>query len=189
MSFENSDIEKKNTQTPVESLRTEGKEASGVVIDIFELAERGEGVPHASEYLVHIDGEKVTVDTPCPTGELLLSKVGKRPCAFELIEEFVHHENCVVEPDEAVNLRKHGLKEFITAHKEIVTISINDDPYQIERGERTVAKILSKVGQTPEGYILLEEKDGPPMPLPPNLPVTICGCEIFHSQVQSGGSS
>src|SRR5438128_12085661 len=86
--------------------------------DVLEFAERDEEVPHAREYRVRIDGEKVTIDTPCPTGELLLSKVGKRPCAFELIEEFVHHENCVGAPDEAVNLRKHGLKGFITAHKE-----------------------------------------------------------------------
>lgn len=159
--------------------------------DILEFAERGEEVPSANKYQVRIDGEKVTVDTPCPTGELLLNKVGKRPCAFELIEEFVHHENRVVGPDEAVNLRERGLKGFITAQKEIVTIFINDKdkPYQIERGERTVAEILSKVDQTPEGYILLEEKGGPPMPLPPDRPVTICGCEIFHSQVQSGGSS
>ncbi|SRR6266699_724688 len=157
--------------------------------DILEFAERDEEVPHAREYRVRIDSEIVRVDTPDPTGESLLGKVGKRPCAFELIEEFVHHENCVVEPDEVVNLRKHGLKGFITAHKEIVTISINDRPYQIERGERTVAEILSKVGQTLEGYILLEEKNGPPMPLPPDRPVTLCGCEVFHSQVQSGGSS
>ncbi len=157
--------------------------------DILEFAERDEEVPHAREYRVCIDDEKVTVDTPYPTGELLLSKVGKRPCAFELIEEFMHHENCVVDADESVNLRQHGLKGFITAHKEIVTIFINGDPYQIERGEHAVAEILSKVGQTPEGYILLEEKDGPPMPLPPNLPVTIRGCEVFYTQVQSGGSS
>lgn len=157
--------------------------------DILEFAERQEEVPHAREYLIHIDGEKVTVDTPFPTGELILSKVGKQPCAFELIEEFVHHENRVVEPGEAVNLHQHGLKGFITAHKEIVTISINGEPYQIERGERTVAEILKEVGQTTEGYILLEEKNGPPMPLPSDLPVTICGCEVFHTQVQSGGSS
>jgi hypothetical protein len=36
---------------------------------------------------------------------------------------------------------------------------------------------------------LMEEKDGPPLPLPPNLPVKIRGCETFHSQAQSGGSS
>jgi len=160
-----------------------------VEIDIHEYAERGEDVPHAKAYRVRIDGEKVRVETPCPTGELLLSKVGKRPCAFELIEEFRHSENNVVEPAEEVNLRKPGLKGFITAHREIVTILINGKPYRIERGERTVAEILSKVDQTPEGYILFEEKNGPPLPVPPILPVKISGCEVFYSQPQSGGSS
>lgn len=158
-------------------------------IDIFEFAERGEEVPHAKVYHVRIDGERVRIDTAHPTGEMLLSKVGKRPCAFELIEEFMHCENDVVEPGEIVDLRQRGLKGFITAHKEIVEIFINGPAYNIERGSRTVAEILSKVGQAPEGYILLEEKNGPPLPLPPNVPVKIRGCEIFHSQTQSGGSS
>jgi len=59
----------------------------------------------------------VKIETPHPTGEALLARVGKRPCAFELIEEFVHCENNVVEPGETVDLRKHGLKGFITAHR------------------------------------------------------------------------
>lgn len=160
-----------------------------VEIDLFEFAGRGEAVPHAKTYRVRIDGETVKVDTSHPTGEALLAKVGKRPCAFELIEEFTHHDNDVVEPNEEVNLRKHGLKGFITAHKEIVTIFINNDPYKIERGERTVAQILQKVGKTPDGYVLLEEKGGPPLPVPPNVPVKICGCEVFFTQPQSGGSS
>jgi hypothetical protein len=158
-------------------------------IDILEFAERGEDVPHAAVYRVRIDGELVKVDTARPSGELLLSKVGKRPCAFELIEEFVDHKNNVVEPDEEVDLRKHGLKGFITAHKEIVTIFINGDAHKIERGNRTVAEILAKVNETPEGYVLLEEKNGPPMPVPPDKPVKIHGCEVFHTQAQSGGSS
>ncbi len=160
-----------------------------VEIDVLEFTERGEEVPHAKAYKVRIDGEMVRVDTPTPTGELLLSKVHKRPCAFELIEEFTHRESCVVEPGEIVNLRQHGLKGFITAHKEIVTVFINRNPYPIERGKRTFAEILSKIDQTPEGYILMEEKDGPPLPLPPNLLVEIRGCEVFYSQAQSGGSS
>jgi len=158
-------------------------------IDILEFAERGEEVPHAKTYHVRIDCEKVSLDTAHPNGEMLLSKVGKRPCAFELIAEFVHCENDVVESNEVVDLRQRGLKGFITAHKEIVEIFINGTAYNIERGNRTVAEILDKVGQTPEGYILLEEKDGPPLPLPPNVPVKVRGCEIFHSQTQSGGSS
>jgi sulfur carrier protein ThiS len=158
-------------------------------IDIFEFSQRGDDVPHAAVYRIRIDGGTVKVETARPTGDLLLRKVGKRPCAFELIEEFVHHDNNVVEPHEEVDLRKHGLKGFITAHKEIVTIFINGDPYQIERGDRTVAEILAKVNETTEGYVLLEEKNGPPMPLPPDKPVKIRGCEVFHSQAQSGGSS
>ena len=158
-------------------------------VDLLEFAERGEEVPHAHAYRVRIDDEIVRVDTPCPNGTLLLSKVDKRPCAFELIAEFVHQENRVIEPEEEISLRQRGLKGFITAQREIVTIFINGDPYRIERGERTVSEILGKVGETPDGYILLEEKCGPPLPLPPNMPVKICGCEVFHTQAQSGGSS
>lgn len=105
-------------------------------------------------------------------------------------EEFVNGKNDVVEPGEEVDLRRSGLKGFITAQREIVTIFINGDPYQIERGNRTVAEILAKVNEAPEGYVLLEEKHGqPPMPLPPDRPVKIHGCEVFHTQPQSGGSS
>lgn len=158
-------------------------------IDIFEFSQRGEEVPHAPAYWVRIDGESFRIDTPRPTGEQILGKVEKRPCAFELIEEFVHDKNDVVEPSEEVGLRKKGLKGFITAHKEIVTIFINGDPFQIERGKQTVAGILAKVNETLDGYVLLEEKNGPPMPLPPDQPLKIHGCEVFHTQAQSGGSS
>ncbi len=99
-------------------------------IDIREHADRGQEVPPAKVYRVRIDGETVKVETAHPTGELLLSKVHKRPCAFELIAEFVHRENVVIESEEVVDLRQHGLKGFITAHKEIVTIFINDKPYK-----------------------------------------------------------
>jgi len=160
-------------------------------VDIAGMAERGHEVPHAEVFHVPIDCERVKVETQHPTGKLLLSKVHKRPCAFELIAEFVHCENRVIEPGETVNLRQQGLKGFITAHKEIVTIFIggSENPYQIERGERTVAQILGLVDKTPEGYVLLEEKDGPPLPVPPNMPVKISGCEMFFTQPQSGGSS
>lgn len=158
-------------------------------VDIGEYAERRTPVPHAKIYRVRIDCEAVKVETSHPGGEQLLHKVGKRPCAFELIAELVHCENEVIEPGETVDLRRQGLKGFITAHKEIVTIFINGEPFAIERGERTVAEILGRVGLAQESYILLEEKNGPPLPVAPNQPVKIHGCEIFHTQVQSGGTS
>src|SRR5690242_1858288 len=96
------------------------------VIEIVELEEHarnhGTEAPHARHYAFRVDHTRVVVDTPTLTGAEILCKVGKRPCAFELIEEFVHCENDVVEPKEPVDLRQRGLKGFITAHKEIVTI-------------------------------------------------------------------
>lgn len=164
-------------------------------IEIVELEEHarnhGTEAPHARHYAFRVDHTRVVVDTPTLTGAEILCKVGKRPCAFELIEEFVHCENDVVEPDEPVDLRQRGLKGFITAHKEIVTIYIGgpEHPYEIQRGEHTVAQILAMVDKTPDGYVLLEEKDGPPLPVPPNIPLKIGGCEMFYTQPQSGGSS
>ena len=167
----------------------QGQDPLDIEVDILDYAGRGEEVPHASRYKVSIDGEKFVVGTSQPTGRELLHLVGKRPCAFELIEENAHHENDVIEPDEKVDLRKHGLKGFITAHKEIVTIFIEEAPYQIERGNRTVAEILAKVGKTPDGYILLEEKGEALVPVPEDHPIKIFGCEQFFVQVKSGGSS
>src|SRR5215218_5950332 len=100
------------------STNSERTTRAEIEVDIFEFAERGEAVPHAKVYHVRIDGENFKFDTAQPTGEMLLSKVGKRPCAFELIAEFVHHETRVVEPEEVVDLRQRGLKGFITQHKE-----------------------------------------------------------------------
>ena len=154
---------------------------------VLEFAQRGEHVPHAKAYRVHIDGEIVKCDTSNPIGDALLKAVGKRSCAFELIAELTHHENEVVEPNETVDLRKHGLKSFITAHKEIVTIFIGGKPYRIERGERSVNDILSNVSQTSSGYDLYDEKSG--LPLPSDKAVKIHGCEEFITQVRGGASS
>lgn len=160
-------------------------------IDISGMAERGLEVPHGHVFLVPIDCEHVRVETQRPTGELLLREVQKRPCAFELIAEFVHCENRVIEPTETIDLRERGLKGFLTAHREIVTIYIGgpDHPYEVQRDNYTVAQILGLVGQSPDGYVLMEEKNGPPLPVPPNIPVKIAGCEMFYTQPQSGGSS
>lgn len=188
MSIENADHHHEPGRAP------DGVIAAGGMppeIDISGMAERGHEVPHGHVFLVPIDCERVRVETQHPTGELLLREIHKRPCAFELIAEFVHCENRVIEPHETIDLRERGLKGFITAHREIVTIYIGgpDHPYQIQRGNHTVAQILALVGQNPDGYVLLEEKNGPPLQVPPTAPVKIEGCEMFYTQPQSGGSS
>ena len=154
---------------------------------IKDFAEREEHIPHAKVYWVHVNGEVIKVETPTLTGEALLKAAGKGACAFELIAEFSHNENEVIEPNETVNLRKHGLKGFITAHKEIVTISISGKPYSIERGDRTVADILARVSLAPAAYDLYDEKSG--LPVSSNQPVKIHGCEEFITQVRGGAAS
>jgi hypothetical protein len=156
---------------------------------MLETEKQGKDASHPDSFRTQVDGEAFKINTRTPTGNLLLGKVGKRSCAFELVARYANGEEEVIEPDETLELNRHGLKDFITRQKEIVTISINNDPYPIQRGDRTIAEILAKVGQTTEGYDLYQEKDGPPMPLPANQVVAIAGCEIFHSQTSSGGSS
>ena len=145
--------------------------------------------PHGRTFPVRIDDQHVLLHEQLPNGEDLLASVDKRSCAYELIQILQHDQKRVIAPHETVDLALPGVDRFFTAHKEMVTITIDDNPYEISRGERAVAEILAKVGKTPDSYALLEEKDGPPLPLPSDQPVPIEGCEVFHTQVQSGGSS
>jgi hypothetical protein len=160
--------------------------------DISEHGAHGSAhpeAPHGRTFPVRIDDDHLLLHEQRPSGEDLLAAVDKRPCAYELIQILRQDQKRVIASDETVDLGLPGVDRFVTVHKEIVTITIDGDPYEIPRGERTVADILSKVGKTPDSYALLEEKDGPPLPLPSDQPVLIEGCEIFHTQVQSGGSS
>jgi hypothetical protein len=153
------------------------------------------GAPGAAhqhnKHQARIDHETFHVESQFMRGDALLALVGKKPCAYDLIEVFKDEsQNNVVLPDEIVDLDARGLKGFITAHKEIVTISITGVAKEIQRGQHTVTEILAIVGATPETHILLQEKDGqPPLPVPGSNPVEIAGCEVFFVQVQSGGSS
>lgn len=145
--------------------------------------------PQGRTFPVRIDDNHILLHEQRPTGQDLLEAVEKRPCAYDLIQIQQHDQKRVIAPEQTVDLGLPGLDRFVTLHKAIVTITIEGDPYEIPRGEHTVADILSKVEKTPDSYALLEEEDGPPLPLPSNQPVLIEGCEIFHTQVQSGGSS
>lgn len=138
---------------------------------------------------IKIDGEMFKFDDPIVTGRDVLARVGKKPCAFDLVAEFSPHRSESVAPDAQVDLRTHGLNGFVTSPKSVVDITINGTDYQMTRGEHSVSEILGKVGLTADAYMLLQEKDGPPLPLPGNVPVTLQGCEVFHTQVQTGGSS
>ena len=149
------------------------------------------GTSHARTFPVHIDDREVLLHEQFPTGTSILSEVGKRPCAWRLVQLLVHGNRQVIEPSTTVDLAEPGPERFITEPKEIVDVFINGrpEPYPIQRGDYSVAQILDLVGQAPDSYILFEEEDGPPLPVPMDTVVHIAGCEIFHTQVQSGGSS
>ena len=138
---------------------------------------------------VKVDGRTVAIATDQATGEEILAAVGKKPCSHVLIEDLKHKESDVVEPQEVVDLRKRGLEGFLTARKELVTIWIGGVAHTITKGDRSVAEILALVNESPAGYELLEERDGPPLPLPPCDPVKIHGCEVFHTQPHTGAAS
>jgi hypothetical protein len=73
-------------------------------------------------------------------------------------------------------------------HSPIVTITINNVPYEIHRGRQTVAD-LKKLGGVPQNYELDEVKEGQLVPLDDDGAVTIKGSEVFKSNLKVGHSS
>lgn len=140
-------------------------------------------------YNITVDDDRFDLDHSIVTGLELMKLVKKRPCRYALVQVIPHADDQFIDPDEKVDLSKPGVEHFVTVQKDKVTIYVNGDPFEIAAGNHAVAEILGLVGETPDGYDLLEEKNGPPLPIPTTEPVCIEGCEIFHTQVKSGGSS
>jgi hypothetical protein len=152
----------------------------------------GQTPTEQKSYSARVDHEVFHLSKPDPTGTELLALVHKKPCAYELIEVFHDDDQTnIVLPDEKVDLRKRGLKGYLSAHREIVDIYLmSDKPLSIQRGTYSVAQILEKAGVSPETHMLLQELDGqPPLPVPPTEKLNIKGCEVFYVQPQTGGSS
>jgi hypothetical protein len=159
------------------------------IIDLADYAERGIEVPHGRHYRVRIDGDVYEVPSERLPERALLELTGKRDCAYELVEQFHDRENFVVEAGSEVDLTIPGLKGFITAHRAVVTIWIDNKDHSVERGSYSVAQILGLAGVAPDAYDLLEEKGGAVQPVSDKATIVIHGCEIFFSQVKSGSSS
>lgn len=75
-----------------------------------------------------------------------------------------------------------------TKGSSVVTIIINDKPYEVHRGRQTVA-YLKELGEVPQNYELDEVKDGRLIPLDDDGSVTIKGGEVFKSNLKIGRSS
>jgi hypothetical protein len=138
---------------------------------------------------IQVDNQTMKVTESSLTGEAILGLVGKRPCRYALIQLLPRQVEKEIMAQDFVDISKPGVERFKTQSKQRVTITVDGSSYEVEAGQHTVTDVLGLVGKSVEGYDLLEEKSGPPMPIPPTEPVSIEGCEIFHSQVKSGGSS
>jgi hypothetical protein len=146
-------------------------------------------VDHGRKYSVRVDEKLFHSTNAIITGEELLALVGKRPCQY-LMEKVNHHaDDRFVYPQDKFDLSAPGLEEFASVLRDTVTIYVNGDPYDISWGKRTVEDLLRLVNQTTSGYDLLEEKNGKLLPVSPDIPVEIEGCEVFHTQPKSGASS
>jgi len=140
-------------------------------------------------FIVLVDDDRFDLDNPIVTGRELMKLVHKRPCRYALVQVFPYADDQFVEPDEKVDLTRPETDRFVTVQKETVVITVGGEPFEVKAGHHSVAQILGLVGENADAYDLLEEKDGPPMPIPPSQPIHIEGCEVFHTQVKSGGSS
>lgn len=69
-----------------------------------------------------------------------------------------------------------------------VQVTINSNPYEIEKGKHTVAEIKG-VGGVPLADQLNQIKDGKPLQLADDSEVKITGGEEFYSKPRSSGSS
>lgn len=88
------------------------------VVDVEDLAKRGEPVPTATQYRIRVDKTQVVVNTPTPTGALILSLVGMSPATRKLYLIKRGNQPVQVGPDEVVDLRQPGIERFSTMPKD-----------------------------------------------------------------------
>lgn len=69
-----------------------------------------------------------------------------------------------------------------------VTITVDGKEVTIHRGRQTVAAIKA-AASVPEGYVLVQEKDGRLEELADDASVTLKGKEVFHLQPKQGTSA
>jgi len=154
--------------------------------------ERFAVVSRSKQYPIHIDEGRFVVTDYDPDGLSLLELAGKAPCRYALIQVIPNGDDQFIDPSERVDLRRPGLERFITALKDEVTIFIEHDHQSLSidmaRGDSSAANIKTIAG-VPDGYVLYQQKDGPPLPVADGAIINIEGCETFLTQVKGGGSS
>ena len=116
--------------------------------ELKEMGMEHQNASPESRDKITVDGKEFHIHTHRPTVEQILALVDRKLCAYELIELFHDGNNREVEPGDAIDLHHRGQHGFITAHRELVTIFIKGDPFEVKRGSHTVNQILGLVGLT-----------------------------------------
>ena len=87
-------------------------------VEIEEFAKRGEHVPPAKRYVIRVDKEKFTVQTPTITGVKILALAAKTPDKFKLYQIKRGQQPTLIAPDDIVDLRAPGVERFTTMPKD-----------------------------------------------------------------------
>lgn len=92
--------------------------------------------------------------------------------------------------NDIVDLGLPGTEHFYSESNgnSIVQIRINDNPYEIHRGRKSVAEIKT-TGNIPIAHDLVQIIDEKLTPLDDNASITIKGGEVFLSHPKDGSSS
>lgn len=116
-----------------------------------------------------------------------LKSAERKEAELEQKEADLRRESRGVEREErkVENQEKHLEKEI----RELVTIFVDNKPFEVHRGHHTVASIKTLAG-VPQAYELEEVLEGPKLvPLADNASVTIKGGEKFISHPRDNASS
>jgi len=89
----------------------------GEIIDIEWCFKNGHTPPHGRKYRYRVDHEYRVANHHEITGKQILESVGKNPKEY-ILREKIHGSYVTIEPDQIVDLSKHGVEKFKTIKNE-----------------------------------------------------------------------
>lgn len=148
----------------------------------------GGGAPAKTVFKAKVADEVVSFPTSKPTGMEILASVGLRPCSHFVVQIVRNADDQTIDPSEHADLSLPGVERFAIVARDVVTISINQRHFELQRGHHPVAE-LKRLGGVPAEDKLSQDVDGWLKDLPDDSVVEIKGCEVFDSRKPAGGSS
>jgi hypothetical protein len=132
-----------------------------IVIEIYAKEDRTP--PEGKHYEVLVDGKPYKFHHHHVTGKEILEKAGKTPIeCFTLFEKRKHCEYEKVEPEQKVNLARHGVEHFKTEPPERFCFKVDTDEFHTHHKVLTPNQILEIAGLKPvtNYYLILIKPDG-----------------------------